>query len=214
MTKEESALLLDKAAQICVMAHAGQRDKNGCAYFQHPMRVAMRCSTDEEKMVALLHDVIEDSDITPQMLLNNGFPKFIVDSVISISKRNDESYEEFVARAKLDVLGRQVKLHDIEDNLDILRLNEIDEGTAKRLNKYLKAYHYLKDDSLDVPLLNGMSIDGNYSYKAFAVYGDFKGYSESFKAHGGLLYLKAPNGPAWVFSKKRYEEIIKLITKN
>ena len=52
MTKEESAKLLDKAAQICVSKHAGQRDKMGCAYFLHPMRVAMRCRTDEEKMVA------------------------------------------------------------------------------------------------------------------------------------------------------------------
>ena len=62
MTKEESAKLLDKAAEICITNHAGQRDKAGAAYFQHPMRAAMRCQTDEEKIVALLHDTIEDTD--------------------------------------------------------------------------------------------------------------------------------------------------------
>lgn len=145
MTKEESAKLLDKAARICVEKHLGQRDKTGAAYFQHPMRVAMRCKSDEEKMVALLHDTIEDTDVTPEYLLAEGFPQAIVDGVLSVTKREGEGYEEFVARANQNPIGRTVKLHDLEDNLDIFRLTELDAGTMERYNRYLRAYRFLSE---------------------------------------------------------------------
>lgn len=144
LTKSNAALL-DKAALICVTKHAGQRDKMGCAYFQHPMRVAMRCTTDEEKMVALLHDTIEDTDVTPEYLLAEGFPQSVVDGVLSVTNRDGESYEDFVARAKQNPLGRVVKLHDLEDNLDVFRLHELDEPMAARYNKYLRAYRFLQE---------------------------------------------------------------------
>lgn len=142
-SREEAAKLLDKAALICVSKHAGQRDKMGCAYFQHPMRVAMRCNTDEEKMVALLHDTIEDTDVTAEYLLSEGFPQSVVDGVLSVTKRDEESYEDFVARAKQNPLGRIVKLHDLEDNLDVLRLDTVSPKMAARITKYLAAHKYL-----------------------------------------------------------------------
>lgn len=145
MTKEEGAKLLDKAARICVEKHSGQRDKTGAAYFQHPMRVVMRCKSDEEKMVALLHDTIEDTDVTPEYLLAEGFPQAIVDGVLSVTKREGEGYEEFVARAKQNPIGRTVKLHDLEDNLDIFRLTELDATMIERYNKYLRAYRFLSE---------------------------------------------------------------------
>lgn len=143
MEKEKAARLLEKAARICVEKHAGQRDKAGNAYFLHPMRVAMRCRTDEEKMVGLLHDTIEDTDVTAEYLLDAGFPPEIVDAVLSVTKREGEDYDDFVARAKGNPLGRAVKLHDIEDNLDVLRLPEIDAAMAARYNKYLRARRFL-----------------------------------------------------------------------
>lgn len=143
MSDERFAELLDKAALICVTKHAGQRDKMGCAYFQHPMRVAMRCRTDEEKMVALLHDTIEDTDVTPEYLLAEGFPQSVVDGILSVTKQEGESYEGFVARAKQNPLGRVVKLHDLEDNLDIFRLTALDADMTARYNKYLAARKYL-----------------------------------------------------------------------
>ena len=143
MDKKETARLLDKAALICVSKHAGQRDKMGCAYFQHPMRVAMRCRTDEEKMVALLHDTIEDTDVTAEYLLAEGFPREIVDGVLSVTKREGESYQDFVARAKNNPLGRAVKLHDLEDNLDIFRLDALTPDMAARDTKYLAAHKFL-----------------------------------------------------------------------
>lgn len=146
MNREQSAKLLDKAAEICVRRHAGQRDKTGSAYFQHPMRVAMRCRTDEEKIVALLHDAIEDSSLTAAELLDDGFPQYIVDSIISVTKREEESYEEFVTRAKQNPIGRVVKLHDLEDNLDVLRLDSVSPEMATRYTRYLAARRFLLED--------------------------------------------------------------------
>ena len=143
--QEDSAKLLDKAALICVTKHQDQRDKMGCAYFQHPMRVAMRCATDDEKIVALLHDTIEDTDVTPEYLLCEGFPQYIVDAILSVTKKDGESYEDFVARAKENPIGRQVKIHDLEDNLNVMRLDEVSPGMAARFTKYLKAIRTLKE---------------------------------------------------------------------
>lgn len=144
MTKEDSAKLLDLAAKLCVTKHAGQRDKAGAAYFQHPMRVAMKCETDDEKMVALLHDAIEDTDVTAEFLLQEGFPQYIVDGILSVTKREGECYEDFLARAAKNPLGRVVKLHDLEDNLNLFRLEEVSPETVARINKYLSAYRFLK----------------------------------------------------------------------
>lgn len=143
--REEFAKLLDKAAQICVCKHAGQRDKMGWAYFQHPMRVAMRCKSVDEKIVALLHDTIEDTDVTVEYLLSEGFPQYIIDGILSVTKREGESYEDFVARAKQNPLGRVVKLHDLEDNLDIFRLGIVSPDMAARFTKYLAAYRFLSN---------------------------------------------------------------------
>ena len=144
MNKEEYAKLLDKAVLISVIKHQGQRDKIGCAYFQHPMRVAMRCSTDDEKIVALLHDTIEDTDVTPEYLLSEGIPQYIVDAILSVTKRDGESYEDFVSRTKENPIGRAVKIHDLEDNLDVMRLDEVSPDMATRFTKYLKALRFLK----------------------------------------------------------------------
>lgn len=147
MTKEESARLLDLAAGICVAAHRGQRDKSGNAYFMHPVRVAMRCGSDEERIVGLLHDTIEDTDVTAEYLLGLGFPQHIVDGVLSVTKRDGEAYDDFVARARRNPLGRIVKIRDIEDNLDVLRLEILSPEMAERFNKYLRARRFLLDSA-------------------------------------------------------------------
>lgn len=138
--------LIKLAHEICTTAHTGQVDKAGMPYHLHPERVAARCSTDAETIVALLHDTVEDTDITPEYLLSRGFPQSIVDGILSVTKRDGESYENFVARAKQNPIGRMVKVHDLEDNMDIRRLNEIDDAMVARLSKYLKAYHFLKSE--------------------------------------------------------------------
>ena len=101
--------LLEKALRIAVEAHAGQVDKAGKPYIFHPLRVCCRCFTDEEKIVALLHDTIEDTKVTAEGLLTEGFPRNIVDAVLSVSRNEGESYEDFVKRTRLNPLGRAVK---------------------------------------------------------------------------------------------------------
>ncbi len=137
--------LLEKALQIAVKAHSGQIDKAGSAYIFHPIRVSNRCSTDDERIVALLHDTIEDTEVTTEYLLMEGFPRNIVDAILSVTRNEDESYDDFIKRSRLNPIGRQVKLHDLEDNMDIKRLNELTEKDIYRLNKYIKAYKYLKE---------------------------------------------------------------------
>lgn len=136
--------LIKKAYEICMTAHAGQTDKMGMPYHLHPGRVAARCGTDAETIVALLHDTIEDTYVTPEFLLEQGFPTEIVDGVLSVTKREGESYEDFVARTKKNPIGRIVKIHDLEDNMDIRRLDELSDESVTRLRKYLRAYHFLK----------------------------------------------------------------------
>lgn len=137
--------LLEKALQIAVKAHSGQIDKAGSAYIFHPIRVSNRCSTDDERIVALLHDTIEDTEVSTEYLLMEGFPRNIVDAILSVTRNEDESYDDFIKRSRLNPIGRQVKLHDLEDNMDITRLNELTEKDIYRLNKYIKAYKYLKE---------------------------------------------------------------------
>lgn len=135
--------LLEKALAIATKAHEGQTDKSGVPYILHPIRVSNRCRTDEERIVAILHDTIEDTDVTPDYLLSEGFPKNIVEAVLSVTRNEGESYEDFVIRSKQNPIGRQVKIHDLEDNMDITRLQSLSEKDLERLNKYLKAYRVL-----------------------------------------------------------------------
>lgn len=136
-------MIFEKALHIAQKAHNGQTDKAGKPYILHPIRVAQRCNTDTERIVALLHDVIEDTDITPNNLYSAGFSKTIVDAVLSVTRREYESYFKFIERCSLNPIGRIVKIHDLEDNMDITRLDSLTESDLKRLNKYLKAYKYL-----------------------------------------------------------------------
>lgn len=135
--------LLEKALHIATDAHIYQVDKAGMPYILHPIRVASKCKTNEERMVALLHDTIEDTEVTEGYLLSEGFPRNIVDAILSVTRNEDESYDDFIKRCRLNPIGRQVKIHDLEDNMDITRLSQITEKDLPRLNKYLKAHRYL-----------------------------------------------------------------------
>lgn len=135
--------LYNKALHIATCAHKGQVDKAGCDYIGHPLRVAQRCTTPEAKIVALLHDTIEDTDVTPQTLLDAGIPQEIVDAVLSVTRNLGESYSDFIQRAALNPLGLEVKLADLEDNMDIRRLQEITDNDVARLRKYLNAWRFL-----------------------------------------------------------------------
>ena len=135
--------LYDKAMQIATRVHAGQHDKVGKDYILHPLRVADRCVSSKAKIVALLHDTIEDTDVTEEYLRQQGFPDDIVDAVMSVTRREGEDYEAFIRRAAANPIGRQVKIADLEDNMDIRRLPDISDHDVVRLRKYLQAWYYL-----------------------------------------------------------------------
>lgn len=137
--------LREKAMQIAIKVHSGQVDKGGNDYIYHPMRVSDSCNSEEEKIVALLHDTIEDGNITSDYLLMQGFPNDIVDAVLSVSRNKDEDYFDFIRRCKSNPIGHSVKIADLKDNMDITRLNELTDKDVERLKKYHKAYKILEE---------------------------------------------------------------------
>ena len=136
--------LREMATQIAIEAHKGQVDKGGHDYIYHPLRVEAKCNSLEEKIVALLHDTVEDKGIAAEYLLMRGFPQNIVNAILAVSRREGENYFDFIQRCKANPIGRAVKIHDLEDNMDITRLNELTDKDIERLKKYHKAYNILR----------------------------------------------------------------------
>lgn len=153
--------LREKATQIAIKAHKGQVDKGGHSYILHPLRVEAKCNSLEEKIVALLHDTVEDGGIAAEYLLMRGFPQNIVDAVLSVSRKEREDYFDFILRCKENPIGRVVKIHDLEDNMDMTRLNELTDKDIERLKKYHKAYKILKNGMMEKELIN--KIAGKYN---------------------------------------------------
>ena len=135
---------LNRAIEIATKAHEGARDKYGSPYINHVTRVMNMGQTDNEKIVGVLHDVIEDTQWTFEDLEKEGFSREVIDALKCVTKTSeDEDYEEFIARVKINPLAVKVKLNDLTDNLDIKRMPVVLESDLKRLNKYLKAYNEL-----------------------------------------------------------------------
>lgn len=139
------AELREKAMQIAEQVHKNQVDKGGKPYINHPVRVERMCSRQEDRLVALLHDTVEDGDIASEILLIAGFPQEVVDAVLSVSRNIGEDYFDFIQRCKSNPIGRRVKLADLKDNMDITRLNELTDKDIERLKKYHKAYKILEE---------------------------------------------------------------------
>jgi len=131
------------ALKIATEAHKGQVDKAGVPYINHPLTVASLVETEEEKIVALLHDTIEDTNITEQDLLNYGFSNKIVEAVKLLTHNKNVPYMDYVAKIKDNELARKVKIADLTHNSDLSRLKEITDKDKKRYNKYQNALLYL-----------------------------------------------------------------------
>src|SRR5262245_29930593 len=135
--------LLEKALRIAVEAHQGQRDRYGSPYILHPLRVMCRVNSLDEKIVAILHDVVEDTKWTFADLRREGFPARILTALRCVTRKETESYEAFVRRSARNDLARKVKLADPADNMDIRRLPGIGPSDSKRLQRYLDAWRRL-----------------------------------------------------------------------
>ena len=135
--------LVRKAEAIARVAHAKQVDKAGQPYIGHIERVAARVTSDKEKCVAWLHDVLEDSDVLPEAEMRRTFGDEITEGVISVTHRENESYEDFVRRAGENPLGREVKIADLIDNSNLSRLDVVTLKDVQRQRKYNDALMYL-----------------------------------------------------------------------
>lgn len=135
--------LYERAFQIASAAHAGQTDKAGAPYINHPVAVASTVSTEKGKAVALLHDVLEDTSLTAEDLLEAGIPADVVSAVVVLTKDPDQDYFSYIEQLASCPLARTVKIADLEHNMDLLRLPEVTEEDKKREEKYQKAYSIL-----------------------------------------------------------------------
>lgn len=140
---------LERAIEIATEAHQGQLDKAGKDYIGHPLRVMAMGRTLDEKIVGVLHDVIEDSDWTFGMLQNEGFSPEVIESLRCVTKTSEnENYDDFIDRIRKNPLATAVKLNDLTDNMDIRRLPYLSDKDVKRLKRYLKAYKRLTGEPL------------------------------------------------------------------
>ena len=132
---------LERAIEIAVSAHKGVFDKGGNPYILHPLRVMMSLTTNDEKIVGVLHDVVEDSDDWDfDKLKAEGFSDTVLDGLRAVTKfSEDEDYDAFIRRGLDNNIGRAVKIADIRDNLDVTRIGELKDKDLKRLNKYKRS---------------------------------------------------------------------------
>jgi len=133
---KQKLILLERMIRISVNAHSGQYDKAGVPYILHPLRVMNALKTIDGKIVGVGHDLVEDTGITPEFLLSEGFPGYIVDAIISVSRKKDETYKEFIQRAKKNEIGRLVKIEDMRDNCDLFRMHELPDKHLSMVKKY------------------------------------------------------------------------------
>jgi (p)ppGpp synthase/HD superfamily hydrolase len=130
---------LERAIEIAARAHAGKKDKAGAPYILHPLRVMLKLSYEEEQITAVLHDVIEDSDLGLDDIRREGFSRTIVAAIDSVTIRKGETYNQYIMRAAANPIGRRVKLADLEDNCDLSRLASPTRPDQDRMVKYRRA---------------------------------------------------------------------------
>lgn len=137
--------LLNKVAEFSKKAHEGQYDKGGNPYYLHPQTVALMGTTENEKIVGYLHDVIEDTNYTLEDLKMLGINDECLEAIKILTHDKNVSYEEYIINIKKCDLARKVKINDLTNNMDLSRLKEITQKDLERLAKYKKYLNYLND---------------------------------------------------------------------
>jgi (p)ppGpp synthase/HD superfamily hydrolase len=144
MPQKSNHTPLERALGIALEAHAGQESKDGLPYILHPLRLMARMQTDDERIAAMLHDVVEDSAVTLEDLRAAGFSEPVLEAVRLLTHEEGIGYDEYVERLRANPLARKVKLADLEDNSDIRRLSGLEEKDVERLRKYHRAWQILR----------------------------------------------------------------------
>ncbi len=135
---------LEDAILLAAQAHRGQVDKVGQPYLLHLLRVMFRLEGEQAQIVGVLHDLVEDTSYTLDDLRAMGYTEPIVQAVDGLTRRPDETYEQFVERASANPLARRVKRADLEDNMDIRRYESLNDKDLERLNRYIAAWGMLR----------------------------------------------------------------------
>lgn len=134
---------LEEAIALAVSAHRGQKDKAGQPYILHPLRMMLAVDGEHARMAAVLHDVVEDTEVSLEQLVAEGFPAEVVEAIDGLTRRPDESYDEFIERAATNPIARAVKKADLEDNMDVRRLRELGPKELERLARYRRVWERL-----------------------------------------------------------------------
>jgi (p)ppGpp synthase/HD superfamily hydrolase len=134
---------VEDAVSIAARAHRGQKDKAGAPYLLHPLRMMLRMDTEAAMMAAVLHDVVEDTEWTLERLREAGFSEEVLEAVDCLTHREGESYQQFVERVRTNPIARQVKIADLEDNMNVRRMNQLGPKELERMEKYHRAWRVL-----------------------------------------------------------------------
>lgn len=135
--------LLGRAVAIAATAHQNQVDKANAPYILHPLRLMLRGQTLLEQIVAVLHDVVEDSAWTLEQLAAEGFPTEAIAALDCLTRRASESYNEFIDRVLTNALATRVKRYDLEDNMALTRMATLTSKDIERLQRYHAVYQRL-----------------------------------------------------------------------
>lgn len=134
---------LGRAIAIAARAHQEQFDKAGAPYILHPLRIMARMSTEAEMIAAVLHDLVEDTPWTIEQLRAEGFAAEVLAAIECLTRRDGETYDEFIERARTNPIACRVKLADLEDNMDLRRIAHVTDRDLERLRKYHHARQLL-----------------------------------------------------------------------
>lgn len=134
-----------RAMRLCFEAHRNQVDKGGMPYVFHPFHLAEQMTDEITTVTALLHDVVEDTDITPSDLSDMGFPAEVIDALALLTHDDSVPYMDYVALIKHNPVAKAVKLADLRHNSDLSRLDEITEKASERAEKYARAIAFLEE---------------------------------------------------------------------
>jgi (p)ppGpp synthase/HD superfamily hydrolase len=143
-TNSEYESLLQRAIAIAAKAHEGQVDKAGNPYLAHPLFVMENVNSIEEKIVAVLHDAVEDSELTLEQLRSEGFPEVLVSAIAAITKIEGEAYAAYLERVIANPIALRVKIADVTHNLDLGRIANPTEADFQRIAKYKKVLSQLR----------------------------------------------------------------------
>ena len=138
---------IKKAVNIAFKAHEGQYDKGGYPYIMHPLHLAEEMTTENEVITALLHDVLEDSEISLDFIKEQGFSEDVINALVSLTRRKDEEYKEYIKRIKnTGGIALSVKKADLRHNMTLERIENLTEKDKERLIKYKVSYKELTEE--------------------------------------------------------------------